>query len=417
MQQYLIRGGNKLEGSVEISSSKNAVLPMIAAAILTNEEVIIKKCPKISDVFAMMEILQSLGVKTFFCEDNLIIQAQEINSETISKQLANKLRTSILMMGALLSRTGKVEIAYPGGCNIGKRPIDIHFFAFKKLGAKIIEKENKIISCALTLTGTVIYLPYPSVGATENILLASVLAKGDTTIINYAKEPEINDFINFLCSMGAKITKNSNKIFITGVESLHGTVYSPISDRIEGGTFLLATAITGGKVQIKNINLKNISSLVGKLCDNTCKISIKNDIIYVKTNRIKKSFNLFTGPYPNFPTDLQPLTVALLSVSKGISTIQEDVFEHRFEYVKQLIQLGADISVNKNVAIVRGIKRFQSGNVVAPDLRGGAALVIAGLNAEGITKISHIDYIERGYENFEKKLQSLGANIIKEKTN
>ncbi len=412
MERYVIQGGVKLSGSVRVESAKNAVLPMLAAACLTDDEVVIKNCPKIGDVFSMLEILNNVGVKTRFEEDNLIVDASQLNSFHIPRELGGKLRSSVYMLGALCSRLKKVEIFHPGGCDIGERPIDIHLNGLKELGVTAIYDGEKVCCTAQKLTGRRITLSFPSVGATENIMIASAMAKGKTEIHNAAKEPEVIDLMRFLNSMGAKIYgAGTGTILVEGVNKLHGTVFKPISDRIETGTYLIAAAITGGEVEIKGCNPKNIYSLIHKLCDNTCKIIIKNDIIYLKSGEDRKTFSFSTGPHPHFPTDLQAQTMALLAVSNGQSTITESVFEKRFGHVFELNKMGADISVKGRTATVRGVRSLHGANVYANDLRGGAALTLAGLSAEGQTIVYGAKHVNRGYYNIDKKLRSLGANV------
>ncbi len=414
MEKYLINGGRKLSGKITIQSAKNSVLPIMAGALLTDEQVVIKNCPKIKDVISMLNILSYIGCKWQFEGDNLIINSLTADKYVVPKELANELRSSIFMLGALICRFKKAKIYAPGGCNIGLRPIDLHIKSLKKLGVNVSEFQGQIFCSACNLVGNNIYLDFPSVGATENIILASVLAKGKTQIFNSAKEPEIVDLMNYLNSMGAKIYgAGTSTILIEGVDRLHGTEYTPIPDRIECGTFLLATAITGGEIEIHNCNAKNISVLIHKLCDNTCKITTNNDIIYLKNKLVSKSFSFSTGPYPLFPTDLQAQTMALLSVSSGKSVVVENVFEKRFSHVSSLVDMGANISVKGRRAYVSGVNRLSGTQVYASDLRGGAALVLAGLNAEGQTIVNNISHIERGYFEFEKKLSSLGADIKK----
>ena len=340
MEKYIINGGKKLSGKVKIQSAKNSVLPIMAGAILTDEQVVIKNCPKIKDVMSMLNILTHIGCLWQFDGDNLIINASNVDKYSVPKALASEMRSSIFMLGALISRFKKAEIFLPGGCDIGLRPIDIHLSALNKLGVKESTFEDKIFCSANSLVGNNVYLNFPSVGATENIILASVLAKGKTQIFNSAKEPEIVDLMNFLNSMGAKIYgAGTSTILIEGVNKLHGTEYTPISDRIECGTFMLATAITGGEIEIYNGSAKNISVLIHKLCDNTCKITTNNDIIYIKNREIRKSFSFSTGPYPMFPTDLQAQTMSLLSVCNGKSVIVENIFEKRFSHVSSLVDI------------------------------------------------------------------------------
>ncbi len=412
MGKYEINGGKRLSGSVEIESAKNAVLPQLAGAILTKEQVVIKKCPKIHDVLIMVEILKSIGASVEFNGDDLAVNARNLNSCVIPQYLARELRSSIFMLGALIARAGSAVLTYPGGCNIGLRPIDMHVSALKSMGAIVYDERNRVQCLATRLKGREIYLDFPSVGATENVMLSAVLAEGKTQIRNPAREPEIVDLMNFLNSMGAKVYgAGTSTIFIEGVKTLHGTEYTPISDRIEAGTFMIATAITGGEIEIKGANAKNICALIHKLGENTCKIKIKNDIIYLKCGSVKKSFDIITAPHPEFPTDLQAQTMALLSVCEGRSTVVENIFETRYNHVPELIKMGADISVSGRTAKINGVKRLTGENVYAKDLRGGAALVIAGLVAEGKTTVNDIYHVERGYLDLDKKLNSLGAEV------
>lgn len=414
MESYVINGGHRLSGKIKVESAKNSVLPIIAASILTNEQVVIKNCPEILDVKNMVKILVSLGAKCEFFGGDLIIDPRGVDKYTIPCVYTKELRSSIFMLGALLSRMKIAKISYPGGCDIGKRPIDIHVDALENLGVKINEEDNKIFCRYLVNNGGKIRLKFPSVGATENVILASVLSKGKTEIHNCAKEPEIVDLMCFLNSMGAKIYgAGTSTILIEGVEKLHGTSFAPISDRIEAGTFLVAAAITGGEVELCNCKIKNIYSLVHKLCNNTCKIIIKDDIIYLQSGSSRKSFCLATSPYPGFPTDLQPQMTTLATVSEGESRITENLFDMRFGFADELVKMGANINIKDNVAIVKGVKTLKGCEITARDLRGGAALVLAGLQAEGQTTLYGIRHIERGYFNFEGKLRSLGAQIIR----
>ncbi len=414
MGRYEIYGGKKLSGKIELESAKNAVLPLLAASILTNEQVIIKNCPKIQDVLNMIKIIKCLGVSVCFEGKNLIVNAKNINSYVIPSELCKELRSSVFMLGALLSRCNNAVFSMPGGCDIGIRPIDMHLSALKSMGVNIKEDQNGFNCSVKKLKGQDVYLDFPSVGATENIMLAAVLAEGKTQIRNPAREPEIVDLMNFLNSMGAKVYgAGTSTILIEGVKRLHGCEYTPIADRIEAGTFMLATAITGGEIEIKGIKAKNISSLIHKLCDNTCKITIKNDIIYLNSGAVKKSFGFVTAPYPAFPTDLQAQTTALLSVCEGDSVVTENMFETRYNHIPELIKMGANISVKGRTAFIHGVKELYGAEVVAKDLRGGAALVIAGLVAQGKTTVLDIHHIERGYLDLDKKLCALGAEIYR----
>ena len=414
MGKYIINGGKRLSGKIKVESAKNAVLPILAASILTEEEVVIMSCPKIKDVLNMIKILNALGVKTTFQQDNLMIDSSNMCSYTVSSDLSSELRSSVFMLGSLISRFKKAKVSYPGGCDIGLRPIDIHINALSEFGVNIIDLCGEVSCSADKICGREIYLDFPSVGATENVMLAAVLASGKTEIHNPAKEPEIVDLMNFLNSMGAKVFgAGTSTIFIEGVKRLHGTCYKPITDRIECGTLLVATAITGGEIEILNCNGKNISSLVHKLCDNSCKITLNNDIIYLKFKGDRKAFSIETGPYPCFPTDLQAQMSALASVSLGTSVITEKIFETRYNHVSELVRMGADITVKGRTATIQGVSQLHGEFVVAKDLRGGAALVVAGLNAEGQTIVSDTKHVERGYLDLDKKLLSLGADIKK----
>ena len=416
MDKYIINGGNKLCGSVDIECAKNAVLPIIAASILCDDKVVIEKCPKILDVLNMLMILSDLGVKSTFFQNNLIIDSTNINSYTVKQKYAKRLRSSVLMIGALLSKFRRVAISYPGGCDIGIRPIDMHISALKNLGVTVSEHGSDIVCACDKLLGGEVYLDFPSVGATENIIISSVLAEGRTIIHNAAKEPEIVDLCKFLNLMGGNIKgAGQNEITIEGVKKLHGVTYKPMDDRIEAGTFLIAGALTGGEIEVRGVNVKNISPLLSKFCDNACKVSIKNDIIHLKGGKNKKPFAIKTGPYPFFPTDLQPQISVLASVSQGVSIIEENVFEMRFKHIAELLKMGADISVMGRTAIVNGVRFLHGAEVYSYDLRGGASMVLAGLVAEGRTTVFGTRHIERGYLNFDRKLASLGADISKKK--
>ncbi len=414
MGKFEIYGGKRLSGTVELESAKNAVLPLLAGSILTSEQVVIKNCPKIQDVLNMVKILQGLGVSVIFQGRDLVINAKNLSSCAIPIELGKELRSSIFMLGSLLSRVGMACLSYPGGCDIGLRPIDIHLSALKSMGVNIKEENGGFCCSVKRLKGRDIYLDFPSVGATENVMLSAVLAEGKTQIRNPAREPEIVDLMNFLNAMGAKVYgAGTSTIFIEGVKELHGVEYQPISDRIEAGTFMLAAAITGGEVEIRGIKAKNISSLIHKLCDNTCKVTIKNDIIYLNSGVVKKPFGFVTAPYPAFPTDLQAQTTALLSVCQGESVVTENMFETRFNHIPELVKMGADITVKGRTAFIRGVKELNGAEVYSKDLRGGAALVLAGLTANGKTTVRDAHHIERGYLDLDKKLRALGADIKK----
>lgn len=415
---FKIKGGRALSGKVKIESAKNSVLPIMAAAMLADEQVIIKNCPLISDVTDMSEILRFFGAETKFQEGNLIINPQKIGVTAadcvLPISLSEKVRTSVLMLGAISAKTGKVKIPYPGGCDIGGRPVDIHIAALKTLGAKIFEEDDFII-CDEPIKGGKVVLPFPSVGATENIVIAAALSNSETTIINAAREPEIVDLVEFLNLLGAKIYGAGTSIIkVEGVKKLGGGEFTPSGDRIEAGTYMIAALVTGGEIEIKGVKPENISALLIKLCDNTCKFKIKNDIIYLTSARTRKSFSLTTGPYPLFPTDMQAQMCALATVSKGTSVIREEVFRNRFHHLQELAKMGAKISLKNNVAKICGVQRLIGAEVFAHDLRCGAAMVLAGLNAEGVTVVKDIRHLERGYYAMDEKLNSLGAEIIRE---
>ena len=412
MERYEIIGGKKLYGEVEIDSAKNSVLPIIAASALVDGDVFINKCPKINDVICLVDILKSIGAKAEFINGGLKINCDSLNNCEIGKDLAGELRASVCMLGALLSRFKKVKIAYPGGCSIGKRPIDIHVKCLKALGATVLEEDGYVECCANSLKGANITLDYPSVGATENAILASVFAQGETVIFNCAREPEIKDFVDFLVKAGAKIYgAGTSVVSVVGVKRLKGVEFTPMSDRIEAGTFLIATAVSGGEICLKNCDFKNILNLINKLANYTCKITKFNDIIYIQSGKGGKPFSFSTGPYPLFPTDLQPQASVLSCVSSGRSVISERVFENRFSHFEYLKKMGAIVDLDGSVAHVYGVRRLAGAHVCANDLRGGAALVLAGLNAEGLTIVDGAHHVKRGYNNFDEKLRALGADI------
>lgn len=412
MGKYMINGGRKLCGTVNIESAKNAVLPIIAASVLTDGEVLIKNCPRITDVFNMIKIVNAVGVKTKFINNDLYLRADNIISDKIPVDIGKKLRSSVFMLGALIGRVGKAEVPYPGGCDIGSRPIDIHIDALKTMGVKIKECDDGIKCAMQTKKAEEVRLPIPSVGATENIILASVLSNGTTKIVNAAREPEVEDLICCLKSMGARIDGAGSRIItINGVDKLSGVEYNPVSDRIEAGTYLVAAAATGGEIEIRNAKAQNILPLLHKLCENTCKIRIENDIIYLKSGQGRSAFSFATGPYPFFPTDMQAQTTALLAISEGRSLVYENVFDARFGHVAELNKMGANIKTYGNVAEIIGVRSLHGSDLSAKDLRGGAALVTAALAAEGVSLVDGAEHIERGYSDLVAKLNMLGASV------
>ncbi|MBO7186870.1 MAG: UDP-N-acetylglucosamine 1-carboxyvinyltransferase [Clostridia bacterium] len=409
---YIIRGGKTLSGKIKVESAKNAVLPIMCACLLTEEQCVIESCPKITDVLNMVKILNKLGCKTKFEGENLIIDSSLAKNVALDNSLTKELRSSVFILGSMVSRFKKASVSYPGGCDIGLRPIDLHINAFRELGVIVSEDGGEINCVANKIVGNEIYLDFPSVGATENIMLLTAVSDGTTVIYNPAKEPEIKDLMNFLNKMGAKIVgAGRDKIVIEGVKKLHGISYKAIGDRIEAGTFLIGTAITGGEIEISGIKAENLAPLLNKLVNNTCNIRVKDDIIYLKSGLNRKGFFIDTRPHPGFPTDLQPQMLALACVSTGVSVIRENIFETRFKHVGELVKLGAEVTVKDRVAIVTGVERLKGGEVYAHDLRGGAALVLAGLNAYGKTMIHDVKHIERGYYAFEQKIKRLGGDI------
>ena len=413
MDKYVINGGGRLCGSVALQSAKNSVLPLFAASILTDKRVIIRDAPNISDVTCMAQILRELGAEVGFSDGNVTIDSANASCHEISSALTKELRSSVFMLGSLLTRFGRALIAYPGGCDIGLRPIDLHLNALKRLGVTISERDGFIFCECARLRGAEILLDFPSVGATENILLAAVKAEGKTVPTGAGKEPEIVDLQNFLNAMGAHISgAGTDVIEIEGVRELHGVTYRPMKDRIEAGTYLLAGAACGGEVEVVGVTPENIRLLLHKLRENGCKIHAKNDKIRVESRgRLKCNRRIETMPFPGFPTDLQAQATALNASCEGCALIVENLFETRFKYVPELQKMGADIEVRGRTAFVRGVKKLHGARVVAGDLRGGAALVIAALSAEGESEVLDLSHIDRGYADFRGKLRKLGADI------
>ena len=413
MSCFEIVGGAKLEGELEVDTSKNAVLPIIAATILCDETIIIKKIPMISDVRKMLDILSQMGGSVKLDGDSAIVNNSSLSFFEIPKELASEIRSSIFMLGPLLAKHKKARVAYPGGCDIGSRPIDLHLSGLRALGVKVDEKYGYIDCDSEKMRCGIIHLDFPSVGATENIMMASVLSSGRTTIHNAAREPEIVDLANFINSMGGKIYgAGTSTIIVEGVKSLHGCEYKPMPDRIVAGTFMIGTAMTKGKVRLKNCNSEHVYSLITKLYNSGCKIETNSDNIYIECNKRPLSCSsIETQPYPGFPTDLQAQIVALETISQGTSIVTENLFETRFKHVPELAKMGANVRVKDRMVFIVGKRNLHGAEVVAGDLRGGAALVLAGLAARGKTSISNINYVDRGYERLEEKLSILGADI------
>ena len=416
MAQYIIEGGNKLEGEISAAGSKNASLPIIAASILSGKNTVLYNVPKIQDIKITLEILRLLGCKTDRKNGKIIIDSCDMEKTEIPKELMHKLRSSVILAGAIIGKYHKANFSYPGGCEIGARPIDLHLKGFEKLGISIKEEYGEIICNAEKIEGTQIHLDFPSVGATENIILAACLAEGTTVLTNAAKEPEIEDMVKFLNKAGAKINgAGTDRIEISGVKKLSEISYNIMPDRIEAGTYLVAGAITGGDIKITNANPEHIEPVLNKLEEANCTIEIGKNYVHIKAPKRLKAVDIKTMPYPGFPTDMQSIFGALLSTAKGTSIITENIFENRYKYVQELNRMGAKIKVESRTAVIKGTKRIQGANVVASDLRGGAALIIEALAAKGITQVDNVHYILRGYEKIEEKLRILGAKIIFEK--
>ena len=415
MPKILVRKSGPLEGTVKIDGAKNAALPIIAASLLGTEPIVLEDVPNLVDVKIILKVLESLGAKVEFLSENRVsIDSSKINSFVTDRSLMEKMRASFLVMGPLLARFGRADAFLPGGCAIGSRPIDLHLKGFKILGALIEEEPDKISARCEKLYGDTIYLDFPSVGATQNIMMAATLAKGETIIENAAKEPEIVDLGNFLNKLGAKISgAGTSTIRIIGVEKLGGTVHTIIPDRIEAATFMIAAAITGGKVVVQNCISNHIKPVIAKLKETGAYVVVNEDedSIFVKGGEKIKGTDIKTLPYPGFPTDVQAQFMAYLCVCEDQSKVTETVFENRFMHVDELSKMGAIIATSGKEARIAGVRKLVGAEVNATDLRAGAALVLAGLVAEGTTTIGNIYHIDRGYNDFVGKMKSLGANI------
>lgn len=415
MKQYIIKGGNPLHGEVLVGGAKNAALGIIVAAIMANEPVTIENLPDVDDVRVLLDAIEGIGAIVERIDRHTVrVNGALINDVNVDDDYIRKIRGSYYLVGALLGKYKKAVVALPGGCQIGSRPIDQHLKGFEQLGARVTIHNGKIDAYADRLTGSHIYLDCPSVGATINIMMAACMAEGKTVIENPAKEPHIVDVANFLNSVGANIKgAGTDTIRIKGVESLHGSEYSIIPDQIEAGTYMIAAAATGGDVYIKNVIPKHLEAITAKLLEIGSRVEEYDDCVRVYSDKRLGYANVKTMPYPGFPTDMQPQMTTLLALSEGVSIVTETIFESRLKYISELRRMGANINVEGNAAIITGVEQFTGATVSAPDLRAGAALVIAGLASEGFTVVEQIHYIERGYENFEEKLRGLGAIIEK----
>ncbi len=416
MEQYLIKGGNPLVGEVEIGGAKNSALGILAAAIMCDETVTIRNLPDVNDINVFLNAVISIGAEVRYPNPKdrhtVTINGCGIRTHEVDNDYIRKIRASYYLIGALLGKYREAGVALPGGCNIGSRPIDQHQKGFKALGAKVWIDRGMIFTSADELNGKHIYLDVVSVGATINIMLAASRAKGMTIIENAAKEPHVVDVANFLNSMGANIKgAGTDVIRIRGVEKLHRTEYSIIPDQIEAGTFMFAAAATGGDVTVRNVIPKHLEATTAKLEEIGCEVEEFDDAVRVRAPHKLHRTHVKTLPYPGYPTDMQPQIAVTLALAEGTSIVTESIFENRFKYADELSRMGANIKVEGNSAIIDGVKKLTGARVSAPDLRAGAALVIAGLAAEGVTVVDDIVYIQRGYENFEEKLRSLGAEI------
>jgi len=417
MEKFVIIGGQKLSGTVEISGAKNSVLALMPATILASGTYKIYNTPDLRDVKTMSQVLMEMGVDVKFENHVLTINTENISKFEAPYELVKKMRASIYVLGPLVGRFGYARVSLPGGCAWGPRPVDLHIEGIRKLGAEVELDAGYIVAKAKQLKGAKIHFDKPSVGATGNIMMASVLAKGTTVIENAAKEPEIVQLGEFLISMGARINGlGTDKIEIEGVDALHPADIVTIPDRIEAGTFLVAGAITGGRIKVEKCNPSHFEALLLKLEDAGCHLNIGADFVEIEAPDEIKPVDVTTAVYPGFPTDMQAQWIALMSIANGTSVITETIFYDRFKHVPELVRLGADIEVNVNVAIVRGVKKLKGTKVMSTDLRASASLILAGLVAEGRTEVLRIYHIDRGYEHIEKKLQQLGAQIWREKT-
>ncbi len=415
MEQYVIKGGNPLYGEVEIGGAKNAALAILAAAIMTDETVTIDNLPNVRDINVLLQAIKEIGAHVERVDIHKVkINGSFIRGVNVDNEFIRRIRASYYLIGALLGKYKHAEVALPGGCDIGSRPIDLHMKGFRSMGADIDIAHGLVIARAKELKGTHIYMDKVSVGATINIMMAAAMADGKTVIENAAKEPHVVDVANFLNSMGANIRgAGTDVIRIVGVEKLHATEYSVIPDQIEAGTFMFAVAAAGGNVLVKNVIPKHLEATTAKLLEVGCQVEEFDDSVRVISDGHLKHTQVTTLPYPGFPTDMQPQMAVLLGIAEGTSTVTESIFENRFKYVDELTRMGADIKVESNIAIISGVKRYTGARVNAPDLRAGAALVIAGLAAEGITVVDDIYYIQRGYEALEEKLTKIGAKIAR----
>lgn len=415
MGKLIIDGGNRIGGEVRVGGAKNSVLPILAATVLNGGINVVHDIPKLLDVDIMEKILTALGCSVKRENGTIVVDSKDLTEHEIPEELVRQMRSSIIFLGAMLSRFGKVKVSYPGGCEIGPRPIDLHLKSLREMGAKIEEKHGFLNCEATKLRGCDIQLDFPSVGATENIMLAGVFAEGTTIIRNAAREPEIIDLENFLNAMGARVSgAGTATIRVEGVEKLYDVEHNIIPDRIVASTYLVATAITKGEIVLKNVIHEHLQSILYKLRESGCIIQTYNHSLkLIAPKKIKAVESIRTLPYPGYPTDMQAQMMTLMTLSDGITIITENIFENRYKHANELVRMGANIKVDGRIAVVKGVPKLSGATVMAHDLRGGAALILAGLAAEGSTIIDNIKHIERGYENIDEILSLLGAKIRK----
>lgn len=413
MDSYQIIGGNRLFGKYRLSGAKNAVLPILAATLINGDKTVLRGCSRLSDVYAMLDILQALGCKTTFIDDTITVDSSTVNCFAIPEKLMREMRSSLFLMGPMLARFGQITLGYPGGCEIGNRPIDIHLKALRSLGAEIVEEKDCLICRAERLIGTDVHLDFPSVGATENVMIAALGAEGTTRIFNSAKEPEIYDLQEYLRCVGAEVSGAGTGIIeVKGTRAYKGTEFTVMPDRIEAGTYLVAAAITGGEITLENARPETMAETLSKLMEAGCKLRVEKNTIHLSADRpLKQISSISTLPYPGFPTDMQSQMLAFMTTLPGEGLVEENIFENRFKIVPELIKMGAQISVSDTTACVKGVPKLKSATVRATDLRGGVSLVLAALAAEGRTIVDDIYHIDRGYDGLENVLRQLGAEI------